>query len=136
MAQQKGTEYLLKVNISGTYHPFTHTTSHEFGSQTGMLDITTKDSAGDKEVMPGLREKTFSMEMQADRDDTYNIDYLYAQQEAGTKLQFKFTDGVTGHKEFTFYAYVSNLSISAPNEEIVTASCEISITGAVTYTTI
>lgn len=136
MAQQKGTEYLLKVNVSGTYHTITHSTSHDWGASSNMLDITTKDSGGDKEVMPGLREKTLSGEFQCDRDDTYNYDYLYAAHAAGTKLQFKLTDGVTGHKEWTFYAYVSSLSAAMPNEEVVTFSLELGVTGAPTYTTI
>jgi hypothetical protein len=136
MAQQTGTGFKLYTFESASYQLMTHCTNHDWGSSSNMLDITTKDSAGDKEVMPGLREKTLSVEAQYDGGDTYNYDYLYAAQEAGTKLQLRLTDNVTGHKQFTFYGYVSGLPLSAPDNEVQTFSFDIAVTGAVTVATI
>jgi predicted secreted protein len=136
MAQQTGTGFKLQVYESSAFQPLTHSTSHDWGATVNMLDITTKDSAGDKEQMPGLREKSCSAEFQYDAADTYNFDYLFEKAEAGTKLQMRLTDGVTGHKQYTFYAYVSNLQLSAPDNEVQTFTLDIAITGAVTTATI
>lgn len=136
MAQQTGTGFKLFTYESAAYQVLTHSTSHDWGAAVNMLDITTKDSGGDKEQMPGLREKSLSFEGQYDGGDTYNYDYLYAAAAAGTKLQLRLTDGVTGHKQFTFYAYVSNLQLSAPDNEVQTYTCDFGVTGAVTAATI
>jgi len=38
------------------------TKSNDFASKMAMIDITTKDSSGNKEVQPGLKEGSCSME--------------------------------------------------------------------------
>lgn len=132
MAQQKGTGWILQVNVSGTYHTVGKQSSGSFGSSTNEIDITTKDSAGDKETMPGLREKTFSMDFDFDPASSYNHNYLYDLQEAGTTKTWKLTSGVAGQREYTFSGWVKSLSQEMPNEDKVTCSTELSITGAVT----
>jgi len=136
MAQQTGTGFKLYTYESAAYQLLSHSTSHDWGATVNMLDITTKDSAGDKEQMPGLREKSCSAEFQYDGADTYNHAYLFAAAEAGTKLQLRLTDLVSGHKNFTFYAYVSNVQLSAPDNEVQTFTADFAVTGAVTVATI
>lgn len=132
MAQQKGTGWILKVDVTGTKHTIAKQSSGSFGSSTNEIDITTKDSAGDKETMPGLREKTFSMDFDFDPASSYNHNYLYDLQENGTRKTFLLTSGVTGQREYTFTAWVKSISQEMPNEDKVTCSLELSITGAVT----
>lgn len=135
MAQQKGTGWILQVDVSSTYHTIGKQSSGSFGSETAEIDITTKDSAGDKETMPGLRSKTFSMDFDFDPASSYNHNYLYDLQANGTTKQWLLTSGVTGQREYEFNAWVKSISQDMPNADKVTCSVELSITGAVTTAT-
>jgi|DEB19_MinimDraft_3_1074340.scaffolds.fasta_scaffold41472_1 hypothetical protein len=133
---QTGTGFVLSVIISGTPHEITKSTSHDWGQSANMLDISTKNSGGYKEVMPGQKEFSLSGEFLFEPDDTYNYDYLYDAWDGGDKLQMQLSDGVTGHKKYTFYAYPSNLQRSDPNAETATFTCDFGVTGQVTVATI
>lgn len=58
MAQLKGTYFKLYLDNDH----IAYLTSNDFNSSTNMIDITSKESLGDKEQMPGLREFTASCE--------------------------------------------------------------------------
>jgi hypothetical protein len=54
----------------------------------------------------------------------------------GTKYNAIITDETTGHVEYAGDVYVSNLSLTAPQGQLATFSCELTGTGSVTPTTI
>lgn len=58
MAQLKGT--YLKLYLSNNHIAYLR--SNEFSASTNMIDVTNKESLGDKEVIPGLREYTGNFE--------------------------------------------------------------------------
>lgn len=58
MAQLKGT--YLKLYLTNNHIAYLR--SNDFNASTNMIDVTSKESLGDKEVIPGLREYTASCE--------------------------------------------------------------------------
>jgi hypothetical protein len=54
----------------------------------------------------------------------------------GTKYNAIITDETTGHVEYAGDVYVSNISLTAPQGQLATFSCELTGTGSVTPTTI
>lgn len=58
MAQQTGTAF--KVYLSGGL--IAYLTANEFTATTNMIDVTNKESGGDKEQIPGLRQYSGSAE--------------------------------------------------------------------------
>lgn len=58
MAQLKGTYF--KIYLDNEHIAYLR--SNDFNSSTNMIDITSKESLGDKEQLPGLREFTASCE--------------------------------------------------------------------------
>lgn len=135
MAQQKGTGWQLQVYVSSTYHTIGKQSSASFNSDREEIDITTKDSDEEKETMPGLKSKKFTMDFDFDPASSYNHNYMYDLQENGTTKQWKLTSGVTGQQEYIFNAWVKSISQDMPNADKVTCSVELSITGAVTTAT-
>lgn len=101
------------------------------------FDVTSKESAGWTEVLPGVRSATFSAEgiadFQATNKDLADIFTAYTNRAA---VAIEWTNGVTGDKKATCSAYITSCEISAPMEDTVTYSIEFASTGAVTFATI
>lgn len=122
--------YIGSTLISGA-------TSGELSLSSAMIDITTKDSAGDSEFLPGLRSGTLSVEaLYTDDDADYNQSDLFAAWTGRTSLTIKYGTNTTGKKRFSASGYISSLSQSAGMEEAATYSAEFQLTGAITEETI
>lgn len=61
---------------------------------------------------------------------------LFAAVENGTKFNVQISDATTGNQEYVGEAYVSNLSLTAPQGQLVTFSCELTGEGDLTMQTI
>jgi predicted secreted protein len=117
-------------------------TSEDFGLKLAMIDITSKTSAGNKEVMPGLKERTASAEVIFETKpagspaDFYFKDAIDAWN-AGTLLAFTYSLSATaGDIKFTGSLYISDCSVKSANDDKITCSLTFAITGAVTITTV
>lgn len=128
MAAQLGTATVIK--IGGV--TIARGKSAGFEQSADMIDVTTKDSGGDKEFLPGNRSATMSFEGLFDEaiTSTAGFDLLNDAVKAGTKVTALF-GGSTG-KTYSYQAYISNLSRTAPEGDAETFSCTIQCTGAQT----
>jgi predicted secreted protein len=117
-------------------------TTEDFGMKLSMIDITSKTSAGNKEVMTGLKERTAAAEIIFETKpagspaDWYFKDAVDAWN-AGTLLAFTYSLSTTaGDVKFSGNLYVSDIAIKSANDDKVTASLTFAITGAVTVGTV
>lgn len=133
MAKVNGTN--LGVYIDGDLQAAA--TSCEISFSSNMLETTSKDSAGDAEFLPGLRNATVSTEaLYTDASSDLNQDDLFTMQKDRTKVVLIFGVNTTGKVIYTADAYISSLSISAPMEDVTTYSVEFQITGSVVKSTV
>lgn len=116
--------------------------SEDFGSKTAAIDITSKTSAGNKEVMMGLSENTLAFEM------------VFSKKPSGSPTELYFADIVTlkanrtlvtwsyamsatsGDVKFSGSCYVSDYAVKAQTDDKITASVTLAPTGAVTIGTV
>lgn len=133
MAKINATE--IGIYIDGTL--IGAATSGELSLSTNMIDVTSKDSAGDSEFIPGLRSGTMSVEaLVTDADGDYNQSDLFAAHVGRTELAIKYGVNTTGKKRFSAAGYITSLSQSAGMEDVATFSAEFQLTGAITEETI
>lgn len=101
------------------------------------FDVTSKESSGWTEILPGVRSATFTAEgiadFQATNKDLADIFTAYTNR---ASVAIVWTNGVTGDKKLSCTAYITSCEISAPMEDTVTYSIEFASTGAVTSATI
>lgn len=117
-------------------------TNEDFGLKLSMIDITSKTSAGNKEVIPGLKERTAAAEMifetkpSGSPTDWYFKDAIDAWN-AGTLLAFTYSLSATsGDVKFSGNLYVTDVAVKSTNDDKVTAALTFAITGAVTIGTV
>jgi predicted secreted protein len=125
---QLGTATVLKIN--GTILAKGKSVGFEMSSN--MVDITNKDSAGNKQFLPGDRSATISFEGLFDETITTTAGFslLNAAIQNGTQLTALF--GAATGKTYSYAAYVSSLSRTAPEGDVETFSCSLQCTGAQT----
>jgi len=116
-------------------------TSEDFGLKLAMIDITSKTSAGNKEVMPGLKERTASAEIIFETKPGSPTDWYFKDAidawNAGTLLAFTYSLSATaGDIKFSGNLYVSDCAVKSANDDKVTCSLTFAITGAVTIGTV
>lgn len=126
---------LLKVYIGGT--AIAHSTSGQISLNTDMRDVTTKDSSGNREVLPGLRSGSISTSGLYAEDAAYGIIDLQALRDAGTAVTVKFSTEVSGDHYYESSGYIASIELNADSpEDNVTFSATFELTGALTYGTI
>jgi TP901-1 family phage major tail protein len=119
---------LLRVYVGGV--AVANTTSASIETSMSGRDTTTKDSAGWKEIMEGLREWTISGDYLFEEAAAYGYTDLFALITARTSVVLIFSSEVTGDKIYTGTAYLTSLSKEAPMEETVSGSYTFEGTGA------
>jgi len=133
MAILNGTVFLL--SIGGTALPDQTEGSISISMET--RDITTKDSAGYRELLEGVRSGTISVSGLIDDDGAGGAGgVLFADlnsREVQT-LVFGFDDA-TDDYNYSCSAFCTSLEVSAATEDNVTYSATFEITGAITETT-
>ena len=116
--------------------------SEDFGLKTAMIDVTTKTSAGNKEVITGLREQTLSCEMihttkPGGSPTDYYVKDIVDAWNAGTLLAWTYSaSATTGDIKFSGNAYVSDIAIKAAANDKVSVSITLAPTGSVTIGTV
>ena len=132
MSKINGTLYL--ATIDGV--AIAYSTSAELSINQELFDTTSKGSSGWAEHGNGLRDWSISVEGLVDFSSSFNVvglDGMIANRSQATVV---FTDSATGDRKWTGTASLASLTISAPMEEAVTWSGELTGTGALTMSTI
>lgn len=99
-------------------------------------DITTKDSAGWRELLEGLRSFSVSTSHLHAEDDTNNIDDVFTAFNDRDEVYLLFSTEETGDKRFNCAARISSIEMNAGTEDNVTYSVTFEGTGALVYETI
>ena len=130
MAIFNGTVYIL--SLDGTALP--DQTEGSISISMEMIDITTKSSAGYREVKPGLRSGTISVSGLVDDDGAGGVLFADLDSRTAQTLVFGFDDA-TDDYNYSCSAFCTSLEVSAATEDNVTYSATFEITGAITETT-
>ena len=126
---------LIALYLGGS--KISHLTSADMSLEHALRDATTKDSAGWKESLEGLRSASFNCEGYFAEDATVGFDDLTAELiTSRDQVTIRYSSEVTGDKYYEATAYITNLSRSAGVEETETFSCSLEVTGAVTEGTV
>jgi len=133
MALINGTDLILKVGTSDSTEAIVaHSTTCSLELSMSERDITTKDSAGWKEIEGGLRD--WSVSTDALYDATALFETLFDLVEGNTLVFIEFTlqSPVSGEYIYTGEGYIQSLSLSGGVEDTATYSVSITGTGALT----
>jgi len=112
-----------------------HLTEISLEMSVAMIDISTKDSSGNKEILPGQRSYTFSGTAYFAEDATEGASEMIANLTGRTAATLRWTTGVSGDEYVEASGYVSNISYSAGTEDARSFSYTYECTGAITVGT-
>ena len=125
----------LGVYIDGTIIAAATDCSLSLNMET--IDITTKDSAGYRELLAGMRSGSISVSglidyQSADKD---TVD-LYTAWENRTSLTLKFSKAneTTGELSFAASGFLTSLELSGSTEDTATYSASFQLTGVIADT--
>ena len=139
-----GTKFGVYDNSSGSSVLIAYATSGSISINHSARETSNKESGGWKEVMEGQRDWEVSVEgMVAFLDLDGNpvsgstVDELFTQYIATRNTYtISFESSVTGDKKWSGKAYMSSISMDAPNEESTTYSCSFTGTSTLTQATV
>lgn len=121
---------LIGLYVGGT--KISHLTSNDFSVEHSTREASTKDSAGYREVLEGMRSASFSADGYFAEDATYGYEDLYDAWVARTALTVRWSSAVTGDQYYEATAYLTSLQTTAPLEDTQTFSASFDITGTIT----
>jgi TP901-1 family phage major tail protein len=125
----------LGVYIGGTLIAAATDCSLSLNMET--IDITTKDSAGYRELLGGLRSGSISVSGLIDyQDANQDVTDLYDAWEGRTALTLKFSSEITGDESYTATGFLTSLEQSGGTEDTATYSATFELSGEVTEATI
>jgi len=101
-----------------------------------MIEVSNKDSAGDAEYIPGRGDGTVSGSCRIKYDAAYGFQDLFAAFDGGTLLTIRYSNNTTGDDEYSFSAYLSELSRQDPDDDSSTIDYTFQKTGAITESNI
>ena len=134
MAIFNGTE--LGVYIDSTLIAAATDCSLSLSMET--IDITTKDSAGWRELLAGTRSGSISCSGLIDYTDASNKDttdlFLAFENRTALTLAFQKANEVTGDLAFTCVGFLTSLEQSGGTEDTATYSATFEISGVITDT--
>ena len=130
MATFNGSSLLIKVNTVSV----AHTTTASISMDANMIDVSSKDSAGDAEFLAGQKSATVDFEGLTDFSPSagYGMNTLFDLWDNRTEIDWELeTTGGTG---FSGKGYISSLSVDSPMEDVSTFSGTIQVTADITFT--
>ena len=144
MAIFNGTDLILKVSPSsgGAEAKLMHSQNVSLSMNVDTIDISTKDSAGFRDLLGGQKSFSLSADGLMDFNPTTaadtEVDELTTQMLDRTAVTFTFTlaTTATGDYYYSGSGFITSLEISAGTEDAPTYSCSIEGTGALTVTTV
>ena len=108
---------------------------------TDTRDTTTKNNAGYKAILPGLKSLSINFSAFYADDATQGFDELMTAYNAGTKQAVKVTSydfsgrgqENTGDHRLRFEAYITSLELSAGTEDNASYTCTMECVSTITY---
>jgi len=126
-----GTNFLIYVG--GT--AIAYSTSCSITPNMSTIDVTSKDSSGAKDILPGITDWSADIEGIVALDSASNVESLFTAYAARTRVMIKFSGNVSGDSYWHGYAYITSVPISAPMEDKTTFSCSFEGDGVLTMST-
>jgi len=118
----------LLVEIDGEVYGCITTQGLEFSSD--MIDTTCKDTGEYKTFVPGEKTGTLTADLLYNYDATEGVVSSFEKFKAGTEVSWKWGDfSNSGGGYFYGEGYISGITMSAPKNEVATATITIQITG-------
>lgn len=124
----------IGIYFDGTL--LTHALTHSENHSMSPIDVTTKDSASQEEVIAGLRGSELSASGYFAEGALYGYEDLYDLYVAGTPVTVLVSSAVVGDVTFSYSAYITSLSRSAEHDSAVGYEVSLKPTGAVTKDTV
>jgi predicted secreted protein len=136
-----GTLIGLYKSVSSTMTKIANGRSTSVDISIDMIEITTKDSAGYKEFIPGEKGGTFDFEGLLEQDGSIGGSLvspsdLVTDALAGTAITVRWSSQVSGDTYYESSAYITNVNFSAPNNAEATFTCSLQMTGTITQGTV
>ena len=134
-----GTLIAIYKDVSGTLTKIANATSNDFDITKDMIDVTNKDSAGWKEFIVGEGGWTMNIDGMFEEDggvSTISWKDIYTDLAAGTAITALMTSNVSGDIKLSGSSFFSNLTLSAPNNDVTTFTASLQGTGALTVSTV
>ena len=125
---------ILEISFGGTV--LTHALQHSESHSMSPIDVTTKDSSSQEEVIAGLRGSEISASGYFAEDATYGYEDLYDLYAAGSSVTVLVASTVTGDVTYSYTAYVTSLSRTAEMDSAVGFEVSLKPTGTVTKGTV
>jgi len=128
MARINGTDLVLTVASSAV----AHTTSASLSIEMATIDVSSKDSSGNQEVIGGQKSSTIDFEGLTDfASSGYGIDDLFDLLDNRTEVAWVL--GISGGANFSGSGFITSLSLDSPMEDATTYSGTITVTDGVSY---
>jgi len=96
------------------------------------IDITTKDSSGNRELIPGLKSGSMSCNGLQEVSGSNGIKALTATFDTGAAVTLVFTHTISGGQTFTASGILTSLEMSGGTEDAPTYSASFELSGAIT----
>lgn len=125
---------ILEISFGGTV--LTHALQHSESHSMSPIDVTTKDSSSQEEVIAGLRGSEISASGYFAEDATYGYEDLYDLYAAGTSVTVLVASTVTGDVTYSYTAFVTSLNRTAEMDTAVGFEVSLKPTGTVTKGTV
>ena len=125
---------LMGVYIGSTL--IAHSTEGSISLSMDTRDISSKDSAGARALLEGMKSGSISVSALYSEDGAYGADELYTAMAARTPLAVKFSTEVSGDHFWSASSYLTSLEVSASTEDNMTFSAQFELTGAITYSAV
>jgi len=122
---------LMGVYIGSTL--IAHSTEGSISLSMDTRDISSKDSAGARALLEGMKSGSISVSALYSEDGALGADTLYTAMAARTPLAVKFSTEVSGDHFWSASSYLTSLEVSASTEDNVSFSATFELTGAITY---
>lgn len=134
MSKKNGTS--LNIYIGGTL--VGGSTSASLNMNIAEIDVSSKDSFGRKEILPGQTDWSISGDFIDDVGvSNYEFEDFHTLYKNRTVVQVRFSENVTGAKYYIGSAYLTSVNRDAPLEDAVTGAFTLTGTGLLavkTYT--
>ena len=125
-----------KLAVYNSTTKLAHATDCSIEISMDTIDTTTKDSAGWRDILPGLRQASVNTSHLYEDSASEGVDELWAAFLARTPLTLRFSTEVVGEERFTGSFYLTSLSLSGGVEDAATYSATFELSGALTKETV
>jgi TP901-1 family phage major tail protein len=134
-----GTDVILAISTDGgtTYTTVGKATSASLQMNMEVRDVTTKDSAGWRELLGGLRSWSLSGEGMVTYNLTSRVGFadLFGHMNSRTRLYFRFGSAAADEKKYKGHGYLTSLSQDGGVEDNNSFSFSIEGDGTLTEAT-